>query len=1064
MNPTKDGMKDAKTMRQEASPAVTLSATAEQGSEPRKELDLDGVRQRLQQAQGPQYWRSLEELAGSDEFQELLHREFPRFAAEWPSEENGNAGNGVSRRGFLELAASSLALAGLTACTRQPAETIVPFVRQPENYIPGHPLYYATAIELAGTALGLLAESHLGRPTKLEGNPEHPASLGATDALAQASVLSLYDPDRSQTQSYLGQISSWEDLAAEIRTSLPALEALQGDGLRILTRTVSSPTLAAQLTALEERLPKARWHQYEPCGDHAARAAAMAAFGRPLATRYDFSRADVILALDADFLTSGPGSVRYAKDFSRRRRSGLAQGGAQGMNRLYVAESSPSNTGATADHRLALAPSELLRFTAALAAELHVPGAASGAGAEEELSPPAREWIATVAADLAAHRGSCAVVPGVYAAPQVHLLAQAINATLGNVGSTVLHSEPGEARPEDQLASIGQLVADMRAGKVDTLLILEGNPAYDAPADLDFAETMLAQVKTRIHLSLYRDETSEYCQWHIPAAHFLESWSDCRAFDGTASIVQPLIEPLHGGRTAHEVVALFSDRAGATAHELVQEHWQGQGLDETGWRRALHDGVIAGTASATLTAEINQAAVAQACSESASRMDLELCLRPDPSVFDGRFANNAWLQELPKSLTKLTWDNAFLISPATAEEHGLKTEDLVEVRLGERKVVGPVWIMPGQADRAVTVHLGYGRTHAGRVGNGAGFNAYPLYTASTVNATVDIAVELAATGATYPLSSTQQHFAVELQSEEAHERHLVRHADYATYQHQPDFAQHMGHPPPGPEESMFPPWEYNGYAWGLAVDLNSCTGCNACVTACQSENNIPVVGKVQVANGREMHWIRIDRYYQGDLEDPDVHFQPVMCMHCEQAPCEVVCPVAATTHSSEGLNDMVYNRCVGTRYCSNNCPYKVRRFNFLSYTDHDSDLLAMARNPDVTVRSRGVMEKCSYCVQRINQARIEAKKQDREIRDGEIKTACQQACPADALTFGDINDADSAVSRTKASPLNYTLLGDLGTRPRTTYLAKVTNPNPALTRAAGEAGGHGQPTHEGGHG
>ena len=1046
MNPMKDGM----TTSEEASP------TQDPAQEPREALDLATVRHQLQQAQGPQYWRSLEELAGSEGFQEMLHREFPRFAAEWPCQDNGNANPGVSRRGFLELAAASLALAGLTACTTQPQETIVPFVRQPENYIPGHPLYYATAMELAGTGLGLLAESHLGRPTKLEGNPEHPASLGATDALAQASVLSLYDPDRSQTQTYLGQIGAWEDLAAQIRTTLPALEALQGEGLRILTRTVSSPTLAAQLTALEERFPKARWHQYEPCGNHAARAAAAAAFGQPLATRYDFSRAEVVLALDADFLTAGPGAVRYAKEFSKRRRAGLAEDGPQGMNRLYVAESSPTNTGATADHRLALAPSELLRFTAALATELRVPGARPVG----ELTQPAQEWVTAVAADLSAHRGASVVIPGVYAAPQVHVLAQAINAALGNVGTTVIHAPANEARAEDQLGSIAQLVADMRAGKVDTLVILDGNPAYDAPADLDFAATMLAQVKTRIHLGLYRDETSEYCQWHIPAAHFLESWSDCRAFDGTASIVQPLIEPLHGGRTAHEVVALFSERADATAHELVQGYWQTQGLDEAGWRQALHDGVIAGSAAASVSATISQEAVAQACTEEtqeAGRHGLELCLRPDPSVFDGRFANNAWLQELPKALSKLTWDNAFLISPATAQAHGLKTEDLIEVRLGERKVVGPVWIMPGQADGAITAHLGYGRTHAGRVGNGAGFDAYPLYTAKSGSASVAIAtVEIAATGATYPLSSTQEHFAVELQSEEAHERHLVRHADYATYQHQPDFAQHMGHPAPGPEESMFPPWEYKGYAWGLAVDLNTCTGCNACVTACQSENNIPVVGKVQVANGREMHWLRIDRYYQGDLDQPDVHFQPVMCQQCEQAPCEVVCPVGATSHSSEGLNDMVYNRCVGTRYCSNNCPYKVRRFNFLSYTDHDSELLAMGRNPDVTVRSRGVMEKCTYCVQRINQARIEAKKQDRKIRDGEIQTACQQACPADALVFGDINDADSAVSQSKASPLNYALLGDLGTRPRTTYLAKVTNPNPAL--------GHGQPAHEGDHG
>jgi molybdopterin-containing oxidoreductase family iron-sulfur binding subunit len=1041
-------------------------------SHERPALQLDEVRQRLDRAQGPQYWRSLEELAGTEEFQEMMHREFPRFAAEWPQQDEAEAGadgtsGGVSRRGFLELAAASLALAGLTGCTRQPPETIVPFVRQPENYVPGHPLYYATAMEMAGGAVGLLAESHLGRPTKLEGNPEHPASLGATDVMAQASVLSLYDPDRSPAPVYLEQIDSYSRLVDELRARLPALTALQGEGLRILTRTVTSPTLAAQIESLLARFPAARWHQYEPCGEHSARQGAERAFGQPAATRYDLSQADVVLALDADFLTSGPASVRYAKDFSRRRRSATgvhqgAAGGTEGMNRLYVIESSPTGTGATADHRLALAPAELLAFTASLAAELGVAGASAPAA---ELPEAARAWVSAVADDLRAHRGAGAVIPGSYAPAAVHVLAHAINQALGNVGTTVHHTEPVEARPEDQFDSLRTLADDMRSGAVDTLLILEGNPVYDAPADLDFASTMLDNVPHRVHLSQYRDETSEYCQWHMPAAHYLESWSDCRTFDGTASIVQPLIQPLHGGKTPQELLALFGEATDATSFELVKAHWAAQGVAEGGWRTALHDGLIAGSEAADLALAVDAGAVARACSEAVAAPGLQLCLRPDPSVFDGRFANNAWLQELPKVISKLTWDNAVLVSPALARERGLKTTDLVEISIGDRVVTGPVWVMPGQADGAITVHLGYGRRRAGKVGNGAGFDADPLLT-TTARHTVD-GVELAATGASYPLSSTQEHFAIELQTAEAAERHLVRHGTFEHFQSEPDFAQHMGHQSPGEDESMFPPWEYKGYAWGLTVDLSACVGCNACVTSCQAENNIPTVGKTQVGNGREMHWIRVDRYYEGGMDEPGVHFQPVMCMQCEQAPCELVCPVAATSHSAEGLNDMVYNRCVGTRYCSNNCPYKVRRFNFLSYTDHDSELLKMLRNPDVTVRSRGVMEKCTYCVQRINYARIESKKENRKIRDGEIQTACQQACPADAIVFGDINDPDSAVSHSKASPLNYPLLAELATRPRTTYLAKVTNPNPALARAtAGHGGGHGEPAATGteGHG
>jgi MoCo/4Fe-4S cofactor protein with predicted Tat translocation signal len=1022
-------------------------AVSDGGGERPRPLDLATVRERLARARGPQYWRSLEELAGSDGFRELLEREFPRFAAEWPA--------GFSRRSFLELAGASLALAGLTACTRQPAETIVPYVRQPENIVPGRPLYYATAMELSGAAIGLLVESHMGRPTKAEGNPEHPGSLGATDVFAQASLLDLYDPDRAQVVSHLGRVDTWGNFFGDLKARVEALGALGGEGLRFLTGTVASPTLGAQLGGAIARFPKARWHQYEPCGRHAARAAARDAFGAPAELRYDLSRADVIVALDADFLTSGPGWVRTARDFARRRK--VHEDAGAGMNRLYAVESAPTATSAQADHRLALPPAQVGAFAAALAAALGVAEAA-GAGASQ-LPEEARAWVAAVAADLTAHRGAGLVLAGEEAPPAVHVLAHAINQRLGNLGTTAVAIEPVEAAPVDQLASIRELAADMAAGAVDTLIILGGNPVYDAPADCDFAAAM-EKVARRVHLSLYDDETSNYCHWQLPAAHYLESWSDTRAFDGTASIVQPLIAPLYGGRTAHEVLALFGDTTDATAYELVRAHWQGRGLGggdfEGAWKKALNDGVIPATAAAEKAVTVAPAAVARAVAAvseaaGAAASGYELAFRPDPGVYDGRFANNGWLQELPRPLTRLTWDNAVAMSPRTAEALGVGTEDLVDLDDGQgRQVTGPVWVLPGHADGCLTVHLGFGRERAGRVGNGAGFSAYRLRTSGAPWVARGVAVRRRE--GTYPLASTQSHWDMELQTREAAERHLVRHGTLEQFRRQPDFVSHIGHPPPAADESLYPGFDYPDYAWALSVDLSSCVGCNACVVACQSENNIPVVGKEQVLAGREMHWIRIDRYFEGELEDPAIHHQPVMCMHCEQAPCEVVCPVGATVHSPEGLNVMVYNRCVGTRYCSNNCPYKVRRFNFFLYSDFDTEVLKMGRNPDVTVRSRGVMEKCSYCLQRINQARIAADREGRKIREGEITTACQQACPADAIVFGNLGDADSRVRRWKASPLDYGLLTDLNTRPRTTYLAKLSNPNPALAGGGEEKG------------
>ena len=1032
--------------------------------------DLAAIRERLAGMKGKKLWRSLDELAGSPAFQEMLQREFPRHASEWAPPGSGEAEAGFSRRRFLQLSSASMALAGLTACTRQPTETIVPYVDQPEYLVPGEPLYFATAFPMAGSAQGVLVESHTGRPTKVEGNPEHPSNPGGgTDTYAQASILQLYDPDRSDVLTYLGQIRTWKDFQREIENRLRAIEGLQGSGLRILTGAITSPTLASQLERLRDRLPGARWYQWEAAGRHNAQQAAIRSFGRPLESIYDIEGADVIVSLDSDFLAFGPNMVRNAHGWAERRRLAAGAGGEvvdpAGLNRLYVLESMPSNTGSVADHRMAATPSEIARFALALAAELGVGGAAAPGSAG--LSDEARRWVAAVADDLRSHRGSAVVIPGDGMPPAVHSLAHAINEAIGAVGRTLRYLEPlgggVEGGQAGQVEDLRTLVRELEAGEVDTLLVLGTNPVFDAPADLRFAEA-ITKAQLRIHAGLYQDETAEYCQWHVPMAHFLESWSDTRSIDGTVAIVQPLIEPLYGGHTAHEIVAQFTGQPTASSQEIVREHWST--LDDRAWRRALHDGVLP-TPATSAAVEVRAAArgggVGDAAREIAALAseaggDVEIAFRPDPTVWDGSWANNGWLQELPRPVTRLTWDNAALMSPATAAAIGVSGIDpdvvhrrpMVGVSIGERTLELPVWVVPGHADGAVTIHFGQGRRRGGGIAEGVGFDVYPL---RTTDALWNTRGRFARAAGDYPMATTQDHFSME-------GRHLVRSSTFAHYREDPDWVADIGHEIP--DASFYEPWEYPGYKWGLAVDLNVCTGCSACVIACQSENNIPIVGKEQVIKGREMHWLRIDRYFEGVDGDhvTAFHNQPILCMQCEQAPCEVVCPVAATVHSAEGLNDMVYNRCVGTRYCSNNCPYKVRRFNFLKYTDHTIESLKMMRNPDVTVRARGVMEKCTYCVQRINNARIEAKvdgqrgRSDGRIPRDSIQTACQQACPSGAIVFGDLNDPDSQVSRRKAEPLNYTLLDDLATKPRTSYLAKLRNPNPAL-EAPSDRSAHG---------
>jgi MoCo/4Fe-4S cofactor protein with predicted Tat translocation signal len=1017
---------DRKSKREDVCPGKKLDLA---------KLDLATVQRQLEQTKGPEYWRSLEELAGSPEFQEMMHREFPKGASEWL--------DSVSRRGFLQLMGASLAMAGMTGCTKLPLQEIVPYVRQPEQVVPGVPMYYATAFTLSGYANPLLVESHLGRPTKIEGNNLHPASLGGTDVFAQASILGMYDPDRAQAITHLGDVGTWAAFVKEIKGPLAVQKSLGGAGIRILTQTISSPTLKDQIHAFLAMYPQAKWHVYEPVNRDNALEGAKLAFGEAVETRYDFSKADVIVSLDADFLSAGfPGNVRYIRDFAARRNPDA------NMNRLYVLESTPSATGAKADHRLPVRAVDVERLWWLLVGAIH-PLRELGSR-NVNLTEDQFKFMVAVENELENHRGASVVIPGDHQPPILHALAHGVNQSLGNVGKTVFHTDPVDANPVNQVESLRDLVSDMRAGKVDLLVILGGNPVYDAPVDLGFADSLKnSNVALRVYHGLYQNETAELCHWNVNEAHYLETWSDGRAYDGTVTIVQPLIAPLYAGKSAHEMLSTLMGVSDAAGYDIVRTYWQKQhpGPDfEAWWRKTLNDGFIEGSAYAPKAVSLKLKPLSRPdLAATADANSLEVNFRRDPSVYDGQFSNNGWLQELPKPLSKLTWDNAVLIGPKMADREGIKTMDVVTLELGGRKVTDPVWIQAGHPDHSVTVHLGYGRRKAGRAGTGAGFDAYALRTTNAL--WFATGGKLTKTGDHYQLASTQGYQTMDTGDGET--RPVVRQTTLEEYRKEPKFAQE-GEPPAA--LTLYPGYDYKKSpdAWGMAIDLNRCVGCNNCIVACQSENNIAVVGKDQVGRGRHMHWIRVDAYYQGDRDAPKAYFQPVACMQCENAPCELVCPVGATVHSSEGLNDMVYNRCIGTRYCSNNCPYKVRRFNFLLFQDWDTPQYKLMRNPEVSVRSRGVMEKCSYCVQRITRHRIEAEtaavRENREfkIEDGSLQTACQQSCPADAIVFGNINDPNSRVAKLKAHDRNYGLLADLNTRPRTTYLAEIRNPNPEL--------------------
>jgi MoCo/4Fe-4S cofactor protein with predicted Tat translocation signal len=967
---------------------------------------------------GKKYWRSLEQLAETPRFREWLHREFPAGTSEPAST--------TSRRRMLQLMAASFGLAGLTAC-RRPVEKILPSSYGSEVIVPGAPLWYATIMTTGGFATGLLVESHDGRPTKTEGNPNHPSSVGATSAYAQAAVLALYDPDRSRTLLHRGKPSSWDEFNQFAKRHFDPARMGDGARLRFLSETIGSPSLEAVKAHALERFPKAKWIEYDPLSHDQVLSGAQLAFGAAYQPQYHFDRADVVVALDSDFLGQDALSMAWIRDFARRRHA-EPDGGS--MNRLYAVESRHSMTGAMADHRLRLRPSDVRRFAEDLARALGALGDSSGVR---------DKFLAALARDLGRRRGRSLVLAGPRQPAEVHALAHLINQALGNAGETVTYTRWPKEQFQVQAAALHALAAEMAAGEVETLVILGGNPVFNSPADMDFAGLM-RKVPDTIRLGLEEDETTTVSSWHLPEAHFLEAWGDGRALDGTASVQQPLIEPLYGGRTAAEVAALLTGYKDQRAYDIVRNYWLPQwpaAEAERTWRRALHDGVVPGTQfqEASPAADGKRIEDALRADHSAKPAGLEIAFFPGWATWDGRFANNGWLQEAPEPMTRLTWDNAALLSPATARKLGVETGDIVTLVHGGREALMPVLIQPGHADQCISLAVGYGRRLCGRVGRNVGFNAFALRTTGAPWSA--FGAELRKTGRTHRLAITQNHHSME-------GRPLILEATLEEYRKDSRAAVR---PAPHDEPfSLYKERSYDqGYQWGMAIDLNACVGCNACVLACQAENNVPIVGKDQVMRGREMHWIRVDRYYQGAPEDARAVVQPVTCQQCENAPCENVCPVAATSHSPEGLNDMAYNRCVGTRYCSNNCPYKVRRFNFLDFHKGLTEVGKMVFNPDVTVRMRGVMEKCTYCVQRIEEKKIQAMREGhRALKDGEIRTACQQVCPAEAVVFGNINDPASRVSRLRRHNRGYGLLAELNTKPRTTYLAKLRNPNPEL--------------------
>jgi molybdopterin-containing oxidoreductase family iron-sulfur binding subunit len=925
--------------------------------------------------------------------------------------------HGPTRRDALALLAAQLS-AALAGCSK-PDEEIVPYVRMPERLVPGEPLRFATTLPLAGYGTGVLAISIDGRPIKVEGNPRHPESLGATDVFAEAAVLSLYDPDRSQTVLEHDAIASWDMLLKALLPETARWRSRAGEGVRLLTGRVTSPTMMRQIDELLTQFPAARWHGYEPVDDEGARAGAILAHGRPVQAVPQIDRARVALALDADPLGPGPDSVRSARGWISQRKPDQSDGG---FSRWYVIEAAPTLTGVKADQRLALAPPDTENAAIAVANAL-------GAGLRQPtLAADTAAFVDAAVRDLTRHRGEALVLAGRTLSGEAHALVHWIN---NRLDAPMRFIEPVERSPARAPASLAELAGDLDAGRVDALVVMGANPAYDAAPELRISES-LGRVRFSLHCGLYRDETAELCGWHVPASHPLESWSDLRAADGTASIVQPLIRPLYGTRTAHELLAALTGRSDASSYDLVRATWSAAGgADFEGWwRRTLEDGVVADSAAKPVS--LGEPRLPEIAPRAPARA-IVLVLAPDASLWDGTFANNAWLQECPKPVTKEVWGNALGLAPADAQRLGLSTGDLVDVAAHGQRVTAPVIVTPGHAAHVASLTLGHGRARAGAIGNHVGVNAYTLRTAAAPWVIAGVTLAKANRQGEVLVTQNDVRIAGDM-------RDLYPSVSLAELRG----GRTVEHQDAGPD--LYPDVASAGPAWAMVIDTQACIGCNACVVACQAENNIPVVGPDEIARGRDMHWLRVDIYDRGTPDEPQPGFQPVPCMHCEKAPCEPVCPVAASVHDREGLNVQVYNRCIGTRFCQANCPYKVRRFNFFGYADGQeyadlgAESLKAQKNPDVTVRTRGVMEKCTYCVQRISRARRAAEREDRKLGEGEVVTACQAACPTRAIAFGDLNRPGSAVRALKSGARHYALLGHLGTRPRTTYLAEVKNP------------------------
>ena len=998
---------------------------------------------------GSTYWRSLEALEGEATAESFAQREFQEGASELELD-------GVSRRRFVGILGASAALAGVTSttgCVRKPEENIMPFAQRPEDLVPGEPVFYASAVALGGAVQGILVESQDGRPTKIEGNPKHSGSQGATDVFVQASILDLYDPERSTTAFQGDAQASWDQARQALEAMMDEVQAKQGAGLALVLDSVVSPTLRGQLQALQSRLPQVRLFVDDVGAPANAQAAAAMVAGQGTGVRYSLEGAGVILAADCDFLGVEGESTRLSREWSRGRR--VIQPG-DAMSRMYVVEPHLTGTGTMADHRRALRGADVGPLLVALARTLfekHGVRPPSGAQGvvdglpQRKFDAETQRFIEVLAKDLAANRGSSVVMTGHRQPAWVHGVGYLINAALDNVGRGLQWSAPADGLAFGPLGALAQALQD---GSVDKVICLGTNPVYDAPAALGLKDALAKA--TLVHAGLYRDETGKVAAWHLPVSHYLEAWGDLEASDGTISIVQPLIAPLHHTHSILEMVAFLATGNWVDGYSVVKGHWMttlaGRFSDRT-WQRWLHDGLVTGVPrSGELPATSGWSKLGPAAAQEAEALGaegIEIDFHLDPKVYDGRFANNAWMQELPHPITKLVWDNAAYLNPRTAERLGVENGQMLSITVDGRSASVPAWIAPGQADDTISLTLGYGRL--GAAATGAGFDVNPLRPSEDRWIATG---QVQAGGEHYRLVSTQDHGTMTPPDRawfSFPERPIAQEATLSEFTDNPDFVHEKNLMPKNRLTHLWDPPELTGaQQWGMTVDLGTCTGCNACVTACQAENNIPVVGKEQVGNGREMHWMRIDRYYRGDIHEPTAIVQPMLCQHCEAAPCETVCPVNATSHSPEGLNDMAYNRCIGTRYCSNNCPYKVRRFNFFNYNLEIDPLLKMQKNPDVTVRFRGVMEKCTYCVQRIQVAKIDAHVAGKEVvADGVIQTACQQVCPTEAIVFGDVADPNSRVSQLKRQKRNYAVLSDLNTHPRTTYLARILNPHPELS-------------------